>query len=149
MKKLTLMVMASLCLLIISCEQEEFQLEDAHQQLIEQRSANNISINYRTALGNILSVSCTHAEINYLSTSLIDLSEEYAYNTTADFVCQNVQLSAATGYVLDVLKDNNTSIESDDLAVVICDMDLCYSASDPTIAGSSLSFIVEDEPEGL
>jgi len=148
MKKLSLMVMALPCLFLIACETQEFQTDDFKEYKVGKRSANTISINYQDANGTI-SLSCTSAEVFYLNTSQIDLYVEYANSTIDTILCQNVQLDSSNGFVLNIVKDDNTAFESDDLSVEICDTTLCYSASNPSITGSSVRFIIGDEPEGF
>ena len=140
--------MATLCLLLASCSQNEMDFNDSDSLQIESRSFLPISCTYMTESGEYTSVNCGGVTISYLdntqaSISIIDGSG----NNTVTYG-HDISILVEEGYELGIQVDSTYNYTSDDLFIDPCDTHLCYLNS-LNLNGKGLNFIIEDLPAGL
>ena len=141
------MVMASLCLSFIACETDNAPNELLHEHNLESRSTDKISVVYTDVLGNSVALAGTYVEVDYLDTDNAELLIRFQDGTSQSDIGTDILCTAASGFVLNVSTLNN-QLEVDDISIDVCSTELCYNTLSPVLSGSSLGFIIEDEPEG-
>lgn len=150
MSKLTFASVAMLCLFMTSCAKQEMDSLSINDIKIESRSSeNNISVKFKTPTGQDITKWCTQVEVAYKDQNSVDLLLKFKDNTTYTGNGNGIELNTAEGYELDVIADQTTLFEVEELDIDVCSNELCYHNANGTVAGTALDFIVEDIPIGF
>lgn len=146
MSKFIIASLAVLCTLFISCSKEEIEVENFEHHQVESRSVSQITVTYVDGSGNTQNITCKEADLNYVSSSSVELEVTYSDGTTQTTTGDNITI-LPTSPRLDVTTDSKSFL-STELYVYACGADLCYTKNGGNTIGKSSYFIVEDEPGG-
>ena len=140
--------MATLCLACFSC-QDEFEVLSSvnDNSSLVTRSNSNIQVSFSNANCADTTITCDHVEINYLNKSkaeLIFFSDYTTFITTGSVI----SIIPEKDLVLDITAES-FAWSCGELELSLCDSVLCYNCKNPSLSGSSTSFIVEDTIEGF
>jgi hypothetical protein len=140
--------MAVLCSVFIACNQEELIQDYNDTAELEIRSANSLNATFINSNGVNTSLSSIKINIDYFdgSTAFIQ-SVDSEENLVTDYG-NNISIKGITSSLLSITVDNY-SFSSSDITISISGNSLYYSDSDGSITGTSSSFIIEEDPEGL
>jgi len=148
--KLTLVSMAMLCILFTSCTKEDHVTDTQLDSSVTLRSTTNpIQISFITLDGTPTTVHGTHSEVSYQNATQASLTVTTAGGNSTTYQVSELSLSALTGYNLEITIDSSAGNQTDDLAIELCETELCYSNFAGNLIGTATEFIVDDLDDGM
>lgn len=149
MNKFSLVIMATLCSLLISCNREEIRNDVSIDVQLSSRAATNpIKVVSTTFSGSPTIYFCTQANLSYANAqAVVDLT--FYDNSSVSYTTTNATVTIDPSYTLAVTLDGNLSIETQDLYVEVCGAELCYEDSADSFSGTALDFIIDDVESGM
>lgn len=149
MNKFTLVIMAALCTIMISCSEQELETSLQLDTQIASRSVSYpIQVVATSSAGIQTTYLCTRAEFSYLNSAVV-IDMTTGDNTVVSIATASATLATTEEYTLEVSLDESSTFMTDDLTVQLCETQLCYENNAGTQIGAALEFIVEDEAEGI
>ena len=149
MNKLTLVIMASLCTLLIACNKEEIAADINYSEEIETRSLNGLTVTYTTVGGQDTTVSCTKLLVDYTEGTTANLHFVFGNDTSLNTDGDAIEVLSKTNYDLLVTPTGGAEYNDDDISINVCGEQLCYSNAIGSVAGIAAGFIIEDDAVGI
>lgn len=147
MNKLTLWVMAALCLSLTACHEQELSSEIIDDEL-ELRSLDKLILTYTTTTGVAMSIECNEVQCHYDNQLWLAIVISSSSGTITR-LGNDISISVEEGCGISFSDSDGVALTSDSVRVYRCDEELCYETSGPVNTGAGMGFIIDDDCQGF